>query len=338
MERMKYRILGKTGLRVSLVGLGGIPLQRIDADRTRDLIDFLEAAGVNFIDSARGYTVSEAYIGAALSGRREKFILATKSTARTYGAMQEDIEISLKNFQTDYIDLYQLHNVPVKDFDTVFGENGAAAAIRQAICEGKVGHLGATAHSVEAFAKLLEYPEIESVMFPYNIVETQGKDIMKQARKKNVGFIAMKPLAGGNIEDGRLAIRFILHDEDCTLALPGMATVAEAAENIGAVYDLSLLTAEEEEKIEAVRARLSGNFCRRCGYCAPCTAGIDIPICLIWENYAAHYQLTDWATSRYRALAAHAGDCIGCGECEARCPYHLPIREKMKSVKSMFGY
>ena len=178
---MQYRILGKTGLKVSAVGFGGIPIQRIDARGTRALMERLVEKGVNYIDTARGYTVSESYLGEALSGGlREKFILATKSMSRGYADMARDIGISLSNLRTDYIDLYQLHNIKSDaDFELAFSAEGAVAAIQDAIRAGKVGHLGATAHSVDSFERLLSYPEIETIMFPYNIVESQGEALME---------------------------------------------------------------------------------------------------------------------------------------------------------------
>ena len=226
---MQYRILGKTGLKVSAVGFGGIPIQRIDARGTRALMERLVEKGVNYIDTARGYTVSESYLGEALSGGlREKFILATKSMSRGYADMARDIGISLSNLRTDYIDLYQLHNIKSDaDFELAFSAEGAVAAIQDAIRAGKVGHLGATAHSVDSFERLLSYPEIETIMFPYNIVESQGEALMERAAAQNVGVIAMKPLAGGNITDGTLAMRYILQNKTCTLAIPGMATLEE---------------------------------------------------------------------------------------------------------------
>ena len=233
---MQYRILGKTGLKVSAVGFGGIPIQRIDARGTRALMGRLVEKGVNYIDTARGYTVSESYLGEALSGGlREKFILATKSMSRGYADMARDIGISLSNLRTDYIDLYQLHNIKSDaDFELAFSAEGAVAAIQDAIRAGKVGHLGATAHSVDSFERLLSYPEIETIMFPYNIVESQGEALMERAAAQNVGVIAMKPLAGGNITDGTLAMRYILQNKTCTLAIPGMATLEEIEQNTAA--------------------------------------------------------------------------------------------------------
>ena len=334
---MKYRILGKTGLRVSIIGLGGIPIQRTDAAGTAALLDKLEEGGVNFIDTARGYTVSEEYLGAALAGRRDRFILATKAMSRTYRDMRRDIEQSLKNLRTDYIDLYQLHNLPLAGFEQVMAEDGAMAALRDAVQEGIVGHIGATFHSPDALRQALEYPELETVMFPYNIVENQGLEAFALARERGVGVIAMKPMAGGNITDGRLALRYILNNEDCTIAIPGMADGAEAEINLAAAEDISPLTAEELAQVEEWRQTLGGDFCRRCGYCAPCAAGIDIPACFTMANYAERYDLAEWAAGRYAAFAAHAEDCIGCGECEKRCPYQLPIREKLAEVKKIFG-
>ena len=157
---MKYTTLGKSGLTVSVIGLGGIPVQRIDQAATKKLIDVLITKGVNFIDSARGYTVSEEYLGKALAGRRDKFILATKSMARTAAEMARDIDISLNNFCTDHIELYQLHNLGVGEIERAFADDGAVAAIQAAIRDGKVGHLGVTAHSPEALKRLLDYPEM----------------------------------------------------------------------------------------------------------------------------------------------------------------------------------
>ena len=335
---MNMVTLGNTGLKVSAISFGGIPIQRSDAANTMAVVDELEKYGINYMDTARGYTVSEEYLGNALKGRREKFILATKSMARSYEAMARDIDISLGNLQTDYIDVYQIHNLPLKDFDQVFGPDGAYRALAEAQAAGKIGHIGATAHSLDALRLLVEEHahQIETVMFPYNIVETQGHEVLAMAREKGIGTIAMKPMAGGNLDDWNLALRFIAASGVIDVAIPGMGSVEEVQRN--AQVDLSApLTQEELEQCQAIRHELGTRFCRRCGYCAPCTVGIDIPSQFLMANYARRYGLGDWAVSRYQALAHHAGECVGCGACESRCPYELPIREMLRDVAKEFG-
>lgn len=334
---MEYRILGKTGLRVSRIGFGGIPIQRIDAEGTRALMQALVEKGVNYIDTARGYTVSEEYLGYGLEGIRDKFVLATKSMSRDKESMARDIAISLANLRTEYIDLYQLHNPKLEELDVIFSENGAIQALRQAKAEGKIGHIGITAHSAAVFEKALEYDEIETVMFPYNIVESQGEELIARCREKNVGFICMKPLAGGAIEDGRLALRYILANDNVTVAIPGMAEVKELEQNLAAAEDTSPLTEEEKAAFEKVRAELGQNFCRRCNYCAPCAAGINIPSVFLFQGYLRRYGLAGWARERYATLPVKASACVQCGACETRCPYQLPIRQMMAEAAKDFG-
>ena len=334
---MEYRILGKTGLKVSRMGFGGIPIQRIDAEGTKALMHALMEAGVNYIDTARGYTVSESYLGEALEGIRDHFVLATKSMARTRDAMEKDIATSLSNLRTDYIDLYQVHNPTVSQLDQVCAPGGALDALLEAKAAGKIGHIGITAHSTEVFEKALSLPWVETIMFPYNIVETQGEKLITKCTQKNIGFIDMKPLAGGAIEDASTALRFILSNPNVTVAIPGMADPAELAQNLAACTDPSPLTAEEKAKILQIRSDLGTNFCRRCNYCAPCAAGISIPNVFLFDGYLSRYGLAGWAKDRYSSLSAKASDCIGCGACEDRCPYHLPIRQMMKTAAEHFG-
>lgn len=334
---MEYRILGKTGLKISRLGFGGIPIQKIDAEGTKRLIDGLIGASVNFIDTARGYTVSEEYLGFALEGVRDHFVLATKSMARTKDGMAKDIDISLKNLHTDYIDLYQLHNPGAKDFDVITSPGGALEALYEAKEAGKIGHIGITLHSLELFAKAVELPWVETVMFPYNIVETQGEELIAKCAEKNIGFICMKPLAGGAIEDAASALRFVAKNPAVSVIIPGMADEREIKENAAAIADTSELCAEEKRKIEEIKELLGTNFCRRCNYCAPCAAGINIPGVFLFEGYYSRYGLKDWAKERYATLSKTASDCIGCGVCETRCPYNLPIREMMKKAAEVFG-
>ena len=334
---MDYVTLGKTGLKISRMGFGGIPIQRIDAQGTKELIHKMADAGVNYIDTARGYTVSEEYLGHALEGVRDKFVLATKSMARTKDAMAADIEKSLDNLRTEYIDLYQVHNPSMEQLDEVIAEGGALEALQEAKKEGKIGHIGLTAHSVEVFERALELDWVETLMFPYNIVENQIEHLMEKCKEKNIGFICMKPLAGGAIEDPKLALRFICANPNVTVVIPGMYTQEEVEQNVAAADDESPLTEEELQKAEEIKSQLGNNFCRRCNYCAPCTQGINIPSVFLFEGYLKRYNLEAWARERYGTLKVKASACIQCGECETRCPYHLPIREMLKKSAEEFG-
>ena len=334
---MEYRVLGKTGLEISRLGFGGIPIQKIDAEGTKALIGDMIKEGINFIDTARGYTVSEEYLGYALEGVREKFVLATKSMARTKEAMAKDIDISLNNLRTNYIDLYQVHNPGAADLEKVVAPGGALEALLEAKAAGKIGHIGITLHSVELFREAIEFDWVETVMFPYNIVETQGEDLIAKCAEKNIGFICMKPLAGGAIDDAELALRFIVSNPAVTVVIPGMADSAEIAQNIKSTSDTSPLTDAELEKIASIKNSLGTNFCRRCNYCQPCTAGINISGVFLFEGYYSRYDLKDWALSRYSSMPKTASDCIECGVCEERCPYNLPIRQMLKKAAEVMG-
>ena len=334
---MEYRELGKTGLTISRLGFGGIPIQRIDAEGTKALIHKLAEAGINYIDTARGYTVSEEYLGYALEGIRDKFILATKGRGLTREAMEADVAASLRNLRTDYIDLYQFHNPSMKALEQITAPGGALEALQAAKAAGKIRHIGLTAHSAEVFEKALTMDWVETIMFPYNIVENQGAELIRKCAEKNIGFICMKPLAGGAIDDATLALRYIGQNPAVTVVIPGMAAPEELDQNLAAINDTAPLSDAEKAKIQALRDSLGTQFCRRCNYCAPCTAGIQIPSLFVLEGYLTRYGLADWAKSRYDATPIKASACVECGACETRCPYHLPIREMMKRVVQEFG-
>ncbi len=335
---MEYRTLGKTGLQISRLGFGGIPIQKTDAKITRTLIEKMAEKGINYIDTARGYTVSESFLGEALEGYRDKFILATKSMARTKEAMAADIETSLKNLKTDYIDLYQVHNPSLEQLEQVLAKDGALEALLEAKAAGKIGHIGLTGHTIELFEKAVTLDWVETMMFPYNIVERQGEELMRKCSEQNIGLIVMKPLAGGAIENPELALRFICANPDVSVVIPGMYDVKEIDMNFAAVENNAPLSNEELSEIDKITAQLGNNFCRRCNYCQPCTVGINISSVFIFQGYLDRYDLGDWAKDRYETIPVKASACIGCGVCETRCPYNLPIREMLKDAALKFGH
>lgn len=325
------RFLGKTDMKIKRVGFGGIPIQRITQEDTNKVICELENQGINFIDTARGYTISEEYIGHSLKGKRDKFYLATKSMSRDYEGMKNDIEVSLRNLQTDYIDLYQLHNVKPEEYDMIFNEDKAYRALLEAKEAGKIKNIGITAHSLDTIEKAISSDRFATIQFPYNIVEDQADELFKKANAKGIGIIVMKPLAGGALDDATLAIKYILSKEYIDIAIPGMDSIEQVKQNVNVLENLDL-TYDDNKKIEEIRNTLGSRFCRRCEYCLPCPVGINIPANFLMEGYYTRYNLKEWAKERYAALDVKASECIECGLCETKCPYDLPIRDMLKNV------
>lgn len=257
--------------------------------------------------------------------------------ARDKAGMAADIETSLNNLRTDYIDIYQIHNPNLEQLEQVIAPDGALEALLEAKEAGKIGHMGLTGHTMELFEKAVMLPWVETFMFPYNIVERQGEELVHKCAENNIGFIAMKPLAGGAIEDVNLALRFICANPDVSVVIPGMYDLKEIDMNLSAVENTSPLTQEESTKMAEICEELGNNFCRRCNYCQPCTAGINISGIFLFQGYLDRYGLGDWAKERYNTLPVKASDCTQCGMCEPRCPYNLPIREMLKDAAKKFG-
>lgn len=334
---MKYTILGKTGLEVSRIGFGGIPIQQMDKSSAAELVAKAIDSGINFFDSARGYTISENLMGEGLKGKRNGVYLATKSMSRDKAGMLKDIEISLDSFKTDYIDLYQFHNIAtIQDFEKVMAPGGAMEAFLEYKKKGFIRHIGITSHSLDIIEKALEYDTFETVQYPYNAVERQAEEVFARAYEKNLGVIAMKPFAGGAITNNKAALKFILQNSNVTCAIPGMYSIEQLEENIKAA-ESTAMTAAEAEELAKEASGLGERFCRRCGYCQPCPQGINIPMLFLLEGYYNRYNLKEWAVDRYISQPVKAEDCSKCGLCETKCPYKLPIREMLEDVKNIFN-
>lgn len=336
---MEKRILGKTNFKVSVIGFGGIPIQRVDKEMAIDLIGEAKKSGINFIDTARGYVTSESLIGYGLEHwGRENFILATKSMKRDYEGIIEELNISLENLRTSYIDLFQFHNVrTLEELNMIMGEEGALKAIKEAKEKGIIKEIGITGHSVEVLDKAIDTGEFATIQFPYNPVERQAEELFKKAKDLNIGVIVMKPLAGGAIRNASLSLKFIANNPNVTSVIPGMESIEQVRENTSIGHKVEPLNEEEKAIIFKEAEELGTEFCRRCGYCLPCPQGIDIPVQFLMEGYYTRYDLKDWAKERYMDMTENAADCIECGECETKCPYDLPIRKMLKNVESILG-
>jgi len=258
---MQYRTLGKTGLKVSVIGFGGIPIQRVSEAESAVIINRALEKGINFFDTARAYTDSEAKLGAALGKQRKEVIIATKSMARSAEAMTADIKKSLETMGVDYIDLYQLHNVKDRRaFEQAFGPGGALEALKQAKKEGIVKHIGITGHIKDFLIEAIKTGELETVQFPFNAVETSGAgELLELARETGTGVIVMKPLAGGALRDADLALRFILEYPVSTV-IPGMDAPEQVDQNAAAGDEPRPLSDSERKYLEEVAAKLGSRF------------------------------------------------------------------------------
>ena len=325
---MKTTRLGKTGLEVSRIGFGGIPIQRpTEAEAIRVVQRCLEL-GVTFLDTATGYTTSEERIGKAIAGRRTQVILATKTPARDRTTALEHLEQSLKRLRVDVIDLWQFHNVSTLEaLDQVLGPEGALEAAHQAVKAGKVRHLGITSHSMDVVLKAVPLGCFETIQFPFNFVSSEpAGDLLPLARRYDLGFIAMKPLGGGLLSDANLCIKYLLQF-DGVLPDPGIQRVEEIEEIAGIVARSWDLTSKEWQAIERIRAEVGTRYCRRCGYCEPCPQGVRISTVMVLESFWKRMPAERMTTGLIAEAAASAKACIECSECEDRCPYHLPIRD-----------
>ncbi len=328
MEKIR---LGRTGLMVTKLGFGGIPIQRDSEDEAIAVVKRCLELGINFIDTANGYSNSEERIGKAISGRREEVILATKSRARERETVESHLKLSLKRLRVEYIDLYQFHNIAHSDeLNAILAPNGPMTLIEEAKRVGLVRHIGVTSHSIDMAKKLVKSDRFETVMVPFNFVEHGAADeLLPLTREHDVGFIAMKPLGGGMLDNIGIAFKYLLQFPD-VVPIPGIEKVHEIEEIIRILEGPRTLTTTEQRNIEKLRQKLSKTFCHRCDYCQPCTEGIPISMVMTIPSFAKRTP-PEWIFSGLLAEAVDkAVNCTKCGECEKRCPYSLPIIQIME--------
>lgn len=323
---------------VNPMGFGGIPIQRIGFEESSKVLNLCLDKGINFFDTARGYTDSEEKIGKAISHRRKEFFIATKSTERTKEGMEKEIETSLKNLKTEKIDLYQLHGVKdLGDFENLMKKEGAYHALKEAKEKGKINHIGITGHKPDVILEAMKTRKFETIQVPFNIIETQFEKAIEKANKLGVGVIVMKPLAGGAFKNSREALKWVLN-QDVSVAIPGMQSVEEVFKNaeLAENYELSK---NEKNKLKQEAKSMDKNICRRCEYCTNnCPQHIDIMRTILFHSYYKRYNLKEWAKERYQKTVKIKPDvCIDCGKCEQVCPYGLPIRKLLKEAMEDMG-
>ena len=325
------RRLGKTNLQVTVVGFGGIPIQVVPEDVALATVRRAHDLGVNFFDTARGYTNSEERIGQALDGR--DYYIATKSGNRKADGIYQDVERSLGNLRRRQIDLYQLHGVNDNDeLEKVLAPGGAVEGLRRAREEGKIAHIGITGHRRETLVTAVQMcDDFATVQVPLNLVEDEIlESLMPVCADRDVGIIAMKPCGGGNFTNASLAVKWCI-GQPITVAIPGMANPQEVEENLAAAQSLEL-TPEERVAIDRMKSELDRRTCRRCRYCEPCPQGVQISSLLHGRSIVRRMGAARWKEWGAREIIASAELCTECGECVTKCPYDLPIPELLREV------
>lgn len=313
--------LGKTGITVSKNGFGALPIQRIPkADAVR-LVRKAYDAGITYFDTARWYTDSEEKLGEAFEGIREHVWIATKTGAADAETFWKDLETSLHNLRTDVIDVYQFHNPSFcpKPEDG----SGLYEAMLEAKTQGKIRHIGITNHRLAVAQEAIESGLYETLQFPFSYLSgRQELELVEKCAQAKIGFVAMKALSGGLITNSAAAYAF-LAQYDHVLPIWGVQRESELDEFISYMEHPPVMTQELEQLIAHDREELSGEFCRGCGYCMPCPAGIEINTCarmsLLIRRSPSSAQLTEQAQEMMKKIE----NCLHCGQCKGKCPYEL---------------
>jgi uncharacterized protein len=320
--------LGRTEMMVSRSGFGAIPIQRIGAAEACRLLRKAFDHGINFYDTARGYTDSEEKIGLALSGVRGEVILATKSKGKDRKSLLLELETSLRCLKTDYADLIQIHNP--KTLPDPEDPEGAYRGLLEARQKGMARFIGITAHRLDVALAAATSGLYDTVQFPLSMISSE-KDLglIGACSQKDVGLIAMKALSGGLITNAAAAFSF-LRQFGSVVPIWGIQSETELDEFIALEANPPELDDPMRRLIEKDKAELSGEFCRGCGYCLPCPAGIPIPQAARMSLSLRRKVTERFLTDKWREDMALIKDCTGCGHCREMCPYELDVPALLK--------
>ena len=320
--------LGSTGITVAQNAFGALPIQRISADESTKLLRRAFEGGMRFFDTARAYSDSEKKMGLALADLRDQIYIATKTMAKTPAEFWEQLETSLRNLKTDYVDIYQFHCM-----ETVWrpGDgSGMYECMLEAREQGKIRHIGATAHKLEVAFEIVESGLYETLQYPFSyLASPREHELVELCRQSNVGFIAMKGLAGGLLTNSR-AIMAYMSQYLNVLPIWGIQRASELEEWLAYMDDMPQMDEETAAFIKAEQAELMGDFCRGCGYCEPCPAGIMIHQCARMSLMIRRAPAAGWLSDHWQAEMAKVPDCTECQLCVGRCPYELNTPELLK--------
>jgi len=368
---MQKRRLGRTDLQVSRIGFGGIPIIALSKREAESVVTYAFEQGITYFDTARAYGDSEEKIGAALKGVRDKVVIATKVPWQRTKADAANVGLkqSLRNLQTDRIDLVQLHGIDSEELlRKVTGPDGSLAALKKAKSEGKVDYVGITGHNPHVLEKAVRTAAFDTVLVPLNVLDRRATEtLFSVAKELDVGIIAMKTMGGcahpleypqrearflgkpkddwpdssefishfgkEGIERTKRTLRFVLaHDIDTLI--PGFRSTEEVDYGLKIADGFHGLD-PDEEKAYKFGELPPEPFCRECEMCMPCPEGVEIPTILRWSTYHTFYDIKNWTRDQYPKLRTRANSCTECGECEKKCPYNLPVIKMLNEAEKM---
>lgn len=318
---MKNVTLGSTGITTPQNAFGALPIQRDDIDLSVRILRKAYDGGITFFDTARAYSDSEEKIGIALSDVRKNIFIATKTMAQNTEQMKSQLDTSLKTLKTDYIDIYQFHCAG-RCFKPGDG-TGMYELMEDFKRQGLIRHIGITAHKIGVAEESIESGLYETLQFPFSYLSSERElALADKCREKNMGFIAMKALAGGIITDSRAAFAFI-GQYDNVLPIWGIQRESELNQWLSYMENSPVMNGEIQKTIDGDRAQLSANFCRGCGYCMPCPVGIQINNCARMSLMLRRAPSKAWLSEQWQNNMKQIENCLNCGQCKSKCPYEL---------------
>jgi hypothetical protein len=365
---MRTRRLGRTDLQVSIVGFGGIPIIALSRKEAERVVEYAYEKGINYFDTARAYGDSEEKIGAALKDVRDDVIIATKTHQRTKEeAARAGLKQSLRNLQTDRIDLVQLHGIDSeKTLQKAIDSDGSLAALEEAKAQGKVDYIGISGHNPYVLERAIATGKFDTVLVPLNVLERKATEkLIPLAKELDVGIIIMKALGGcgaplqypqrggrflgkpeedwpdpseflthfgrDGFERSQRSLRFVLaHSIDTVI--PGLRSEEQVNYVVKVAEEFGGLTLEEK-KVYKFGELPPEPFCRECRLCTPCPDGVEIPVILRWSTYNSFYNTQRWTREQYPKLRTRVNSCTQCGQCEEKCPYNLPVISMLKDAE-----
>lgn len=325
---MKQITLGTTGITVPQNAFGALPIQRVDFETAKAILLRAYEGGMRFFDTARAYSDSEEKLGYAFADLRDNIYIATKTAAKTPEDFWSHLDASLSLLKTDYIDIYQFHMV-----DTCWrpGDgSGMYECMQEAKAQGKIRHIGVTAHKLGVAKECIESGLYETLQFPFSYLSSEKEiELVRMCKKQNMGFIAMKGLAGGLINHSKAAAAF-MSQFDQVLPIWGIQRMSELEEWLSYMDNPPALDEEILQFIEAEKKELTGDFCRGCGYCLPCPAGIPINNCARMSLMVRRAPSAAWLGETWQENMKKIENCLECGQCSSRCPYELDTPNLLK--------